>query len=165
MSLVFGITLFAARPARGVDAFILGGQLGYAGLTGNLSSFYGNSLVFGADLGFRTSGFVDLVYSFQASSHSETLFGKLTLLSNAVSADFHIGQAYDFDFTLGAGPGLYLLKDSFSSATKFGLHVGGAVDVIVSENISAGLGMRFHSMFDAGGNFWTVTTRLRFTLG
>lgn len=149
------------RPAQALEAVSVGGQVGFVGLTGDVRSSFNDALGFGADVGFRANALLDVVLNVLASSHSGP--GDLGIIAPFATADFHVGRAYDFDFTLGMGPGFYNFKNSGVSETKFGLNFGGAVDVILEDHIRLGLGSRFHAPFGtsgASGSFWTVTMRV-----
>ena len=145
------IVLFVlvARPAQALEGFYLGDQVGHAA--------YGSSssLGFGVDLGFKTTSPVDLVISYFRVSDRGLGINMPTL-----SGEFHVGHAYDFDFTIGAGPGFYNYSSTIISETKFGLQFGGAVDFLVDEHFRVGLGTRYHMPFGNGySNIWTVTMR------
>ncbi len=153
------LVLFAvsAKPARALEGLYVGGQVGNVSLGSPLNNTYSSTLGFGADLGFKTTSQVDLVLSLLASSHS----GGLNLLAPFLSAELHAGHAYDFDFTIGAGPGFYNFKLGGFSETKFGLQFGGAVDFVIDDHFRVGLGTRYHVPFGSGlsSNIWTVTMR------
>jgi len=153
--------IVAPSKSSALEALYVGGQLGHVALSGDPAGVYSNSLGFGGDIGFRTNSYVDMVISLMTSSHAGP--GDLSILAPTLSADVHVGRAYDFDFTLGLGPGFYSFKSGGLSDTKFGLNFGGAVDVLVDDNIRVGLGSRYHlAMGSSGisGNFWTVTMRV-----
>lgn len=159
---LIGIGLLGVAPsASALEALYLGGQLGHVALTQDPARSFVNSLGFGADIGLRTNARVDLTLSFLTSTHSGP--GDLTIYAPFASADFHVAQAYDFDFTVGVGPGFYNFKNAIVSDTRFGLNFGGAVDVILDDHVRVGLGSRYHAALGASGisgNFWTVTMRV-----
>ncbi len=166
---LFSGALWFSTPARAIDGIYLGGQVGFMGLTDPPDILYNNALGFGVDLGLRTNALVDLVFSFQTSSfgaNSSAPFpvnGSLTLYSQSLSADFHVGRAYDFDFTLGAGPGFYVFKSSLGSNTNFGFNFGGAVDLLVDDHFKIGMGTRYYALFGTNaisGSFWNVMMRV-----
>jgi len=149
--------LSCTSPLFAIDAVYLGGQVGYVSLTGDPAKNFPNAIGFGADLGLRTNAFVDIVLSFQTSSHSG-----LTAYAPFLSADIHLGQLHDFDFIVGAGPGFYFFKTSSGTDSNFGINVGGAIDAVVDDSIRIGLGSRYHAVFNGnrGGSYWTVMMRL-----
>lgn len=148
-----------SAPCRAVDSIYIGGQVGLVALSGDVATHFNNNIGFGGDLGFRTNSLIDLNLSFQTSSHSG-----LNLYALPISADVHVGQLYDLDFTLGAGPGFYFWKPGTATTdTKFGLNFGGAVDLIVADHIKVGMGARYHAIFggtQTAGSYATVMMRL-----
>src|SRR5262245_8897631 len=96
MAFVFSV------PAMALDGVYLGGQVGFVGLTGDASKVFDNAIGFGADVGFRANPILDLVGSFQHSSHDK--FGGLNLNSAFLSADFHVLNVNDIELTLSGGP-------------------------------------------------------------
>ena len=163
LALLGGLMMFVIpSPAHALEALYVGGQVGHVALLGTPGGTFNNALGFGADIGFRTNSYVDIMISLLTSSHASAA-GDLGLLAPTLSADFHIGRAYDFDFTLGVGPGFYSYKHLGVSDTKFGLNFGGAVDVIIDEHFRVGLGTKYHLAFGGdviSGNFWTATMRV-----
>lgn len=150
----FVLLALVAKPAKALEGFYLGGQLGHVALGTPSNS---SSLGFGVDLGFRTTSPVDLVISyFRVSDRG------LGIHMPTLSGEFHVGHAYDFDFTIGAGPGFYNYSVIGVDETKFGLQFGGAVDFLIDEHFRVGLGTRYHLPFGNGvlsSNIWTVTMR------
>lgn len=151
------VVLFAvsAKPARALEGLYIGGQVGNVALGSPISR---SSLGFGGDLGFKTTSQVDLVVSLLHASFT----GSTSLLAPFLSAELHAGHAYDFDFTIGAGPGFYNFSVGPFSETKFGLQFGGAVDFVLDDHFRVGLGTRYHVPFGSStvsSNIWTVTMR------
>lgn len=143
---------FASREAGAIDGLYLGVQGGYVGLTDGGTSGLGA----GVDVGFAASPVVDLVFRSQFSKHDPTSF---TLWSNTMSADFHLGNFYDVDISLGGGPGLY----KFNVGARFGLHGELNTDVAFGEGFRAGLGWRYHGILggrgSGEGSYWSVMAR------
>ncbi len=144
-----------ATPARAADGVYLGMQGGHVGLSGGT---FQSGLGFGGDLGFVVGPVVDLVFKSQFSSHDGG--GGMTLWSNTLSADFHVGNFYDVDIALGVGPGLY----RFGSVSRFGLHGELNTDVAVGDGWRAGLSWRYHGIMggtvNREGSYWSVMARV-----
>jgi hypothetical protein len=161
--LLLGLLVFSyVNASYAVDGIYIGGQVGLVGLTGAVSTGRDNNIGFGGDLGIRTNSLVDLVFSYQRSTHSG-----LTLQSIPISADVHVGNAYDFDFTLGAGPGFYFW-DYPGNGGKFGLNFGGAVDLVVEDHFKVGVGSRYHAVFGGNanaGSYYTIMLRVGYLFG
>lgn len=151
-----------------VEGFYLGGQIGHIGLTGKTSPTYNNTIGFGLDLGFRANPLLDIMFSSQYSSHSGGADG-LSLYAETLAASFHILEANDFDWSLGAGPGFYFFKYAVKTESMFGLNMGTNVDVKAGDNLKLGLGLRYHLVFrkdaDVGDNIWTIMMRVGYTFG
>lgn len=165
IKLLFVVWCTIALRVAGAEGPYLGGQLGFVGLSGNLKPTFSNHLGFSGDLGVRTSSLMDLVFRFHYSSHDGG--GGLQLMSPSLSADLHVGRWMDFDFTLGAGPGFYFFKTA-QTESKFGVHAGAAVDVLVDERLGVGLGTRWNGIFGAtstSDSFWTVMMRVGYWFG
>jgi len=145
-----------------VDGLYIGGQVGQVLLQGNTKTFHNDAIGFGVDIGIRTQSYLDVTFQSQMSSHSNDL----KIYSETLGANVHFGGA-DFDFTLGMGPGAYILKSSLASSTYFGLHGAAGADVMVSDEIRIGLQGRYHFLFDEGDDYWTVMARMgyQFDLG
>jgi len=161
---LLGGALLVSSPAKGIEGISVGGQVGFVSLTDPPDVLYNNALGFGVDIGFRTNALVDLIFSFQRSSHGGSFpgLGSMTLYGQSVSADFHVGRAYDFDFTLGAGPGFYFFSSTLRTDTKFGINFGGAVDLLVDDHFKVGVGTRYYAIFGStatSGSFWNVMMR------
>jgi hypothetical protein len=150
-----------------LEGFYLGGQIGHVALTGK-TSFYNNTIGFAMDLGFRTNPLLDLMFSSQYSSHSGGTNG-LSLYAETLGANFHVLEANDFDWSLGAGPGFYFFKYLNQTDTMFGIHTGTNIDVKAGDNVRVGIGLRYHTVFrkdsDVGDNFWTVMMRVGYQFG
>src|SRR5260370_133188 len=107
------LMVFVVSPrAVALDALYLGGQVGYESNPPNA-----DAIGFGVDVGLRSSAVVDLMLGFQTGTH-----GSLTNYRGTLSAEVHLGRAYDFDFTIGAGPGFYSFSSTGLNSTKFGLN-------------------------------------------
>ena len=154
--------MFVCTGAKALDAFYLGGQFGYSKLSGDYSNGISDAIGFGADLGVRTNGIMDVMASFMTSSHSGVQ--DLTTYRQTLSAEVHLAAPYDFDITVGAGPGIYIFKPGVgNSTTKFGANLGAAVDVVIDEHLRVGMGYRFHGIFGSdanAGSLWQVTMRV-----
>ncbi|MBM4316214.1 MAG: porin family protein [Deltaproteobacteria bacterium] len=150
-----------------VDGLYLGGQIGHVALTGSAAT-YNNTIGFAADLGFRANPLLDLMFSSQYSSHPGGANG-LSVYTETITAQFHVLEANDFDWSLGAGPGFYFFKYSLKTDTMFGLNFGSYLDVKVGDNLKLGLGIRYHKVFrkegDLGDNLWTLMMRVGYTFG
>lgn len=164
--LVLGL-FFGASHAVAIEGMYVGGELGHFAYTGESRSNFNNTIGFGGNLGFRTSALIDLMLGFQYSSFGvtpSTVFGEsLTLFSTTATAEFHVGQVYDFDLILGLGPGLYFPASGASSDTKFGINFGGAVDLLVDDNLRVGVGIKAHNVFASTAlfsNYWAITARV-----
>jgi len=146
------------KASYGVDAFYLGGDIGYVNLTGRTAALYNHTIGFGLDFGFRTGANVDLTLGLGASSHSGS--GGLTLFSPTLSADIMLAEINDFEFLVGGGPGFYFFKDLVTTESKFGLNFGGVGNVVL-DNIRIGLGYRYHMIFNGttSDNYWTLMMR------
>lgn len=152
------LLMFAPTKAKALEGLYIGGQLGNFALSDSLGKSYKDALGFGGDLGFKTTSMVDLVLSAFYSSHSGPL-GGTKIFAPTINAEVHLGRAYDFDFTVGGGPGFYNFSNSLTSETKFGLNFGGAVDFLIDDSFRVGLGTRYHIPFNANTNIWAVTMR------
>lgn len=146
------VLAFVPAGVRGADSLYLGVAGGYVGVSG---SAYQSGLGFGADLGFGVNPLMDLVLRTQASSHDGS--GGATVWAHTMSADFHVGNLYDVDVAVGAGPGLY----KFASSYRFGLH-GELITDVVMDSLRVGLAWRYHGLFSPAStesNIWSVMAR------
>lgn len=162
ISRVIGLLFFVSSSVQAIDAIYVGGIAGLVALSGPPTAVpYNNALGFGVDVAVRNSTLFDLTGHFQASSHSGGA-GGLTVYGGYVSADVHILQTSDFDFTLGVGPGFYFFNTPSASETDFGINAGGAFDVLVDEHLVVGLGVRYNAVFNGpmGGSFTNLNARL-----
>lgn len=149
-------------PAMAIDGLYIGGQVGQVLLQGNTKTFHDNAFGFGVDLGIRTQSYLDVTFQSQMSSHS----GDLKIYSETIGANVHFGGA-DFDFSLGMGPGAYILKSSLASNTYFGLHGAAGADILISDELRIGMQGRYHFLFDEADDYWTLMARIgyQFDLG
>lgn len=164
-----GLTL-GASSASAVEGFYLGGQLGHFSFTGESRSNFNNSIGFGGDIGFRANPLVDLVLGVQYSTYKAigVIASNLNLLTGTMTAEFHLGRLADFDFTIGAGPGLYFADVAGANTTKFGINFGGAADLLVDDHFKVGVGIKAHNIFattNAFSNYWTITMRAGYMFG
>ena len=165
ITILFAGLSLGASKASALEGFFLGAQLGHFSFTGESRGNFGNAIGFGVDLGFRTNGGVDLILGGQYSRHSTIgiIPGDCDVLAVPLTAEFHLGRAADFDFTIGAGPGFYYVDAGGANTAKFGINFGGAVDLLVDDNLKVGLGAKAHNIFSptaAFSNYWTVTMRI-----
>ncbi|MBI4403103.1 MAG: hypothetical protein HY537_03025 [Deltaproteobacteria bacterium] len=148
-----------------IEGFYLGVEGGYVGPLGKAKDTYNSALGFGADIGVKASPIIDLTLLFQTSSHAGG--GGLNCYMTGVSADFTLGRLNDFEFALGGGPALYLLRPSGEGENRFGIHFGGHADVLIDERVHVGLGLRYHAPFSAAtmDSFWTIMARVGYQFG
>ena len=139
--------------------YYAGIQTGFVGLQKNTGSAYGNALGFGVDLGVRTNSVMDVVFSSQYSKHNA-----LKLFSETLEANFYMWQMNDLEFSIGAGPGFYILNSGVSS-TEFGLQGSLALDVVATDALRLGVGYRYHGIFGTADDYWTVMMRVGFIFG
>lgn len=155
---VFAVLLGWSTPSKAIDSIYIGGKAGFVGLSGTYSNFYNNNLGYGLDLAFRTNGIIDLTLGGQTSSQQG-----LNIYAGTLSADVHVGQISDFDFMLGAGPGMYEYTIAAQpNQLKFGLNFGGAVDLVIDDHLRVGVGARYHAVFGGDnftGSFYNIMAR------
>jgi hypothetical protein len=150
--------LAVSSNSTAIDGIYLGVQGGHVGVPGPI---YMSGLGAGADVGFVVSPVIDMVFRTQLSSHDGG--GGMTLWSNTISADFHLGNFYDVDIALGGGPGLY----KYGPSSLFGLHGELNTDVAFGNGLRAGLGWRYHGVFSPGagqGSYWSVMARFGYLI-
>lgn len=154
-------------PLFGIEGFYIGAQGGQVQLLGNTKDLHDNAIGFGLDIGLRTQSYLDVMFQSQISTHTgytstaKTIQTQsLKIYSQTLGANIHFGTT-DFDFTLGGGPGAYILN-SVSSNTYFGLHLAGGADVIVSDKIRLGLQTRYHFLFkqELRDDYWSIMARI-----
>jgi hypothetical protein len=155
----FGLLAGPASRAFALEGGYIQGQAGYAGLTGDAASTYNSTdaVGLGLDLGLNVNSFVDAVISLSYSNHAG-----LSLFAPFITADIHVLQVYDFDVTIGGGPGFYLSSVSNQFDEKFGVHGGAAIDVHVTDSVKMGIGGMYHAIFSSDqniSNFYTVMMR------
>lgn len=158
------LALGAAPRAVALEGFYLGGSVGYVGLTGN-GKIFDNGLGFGADIGAKVNSYVNLLYHFQYSSHKN--FGDLQNFANFLTADFQLVQMNDIFWSIGGGPGLYLLKAGGTTNTNFGLNASTDVGLNIDEKFRVGVGFRYHVIFSptVGDNYYTIMASVGYTFG
>ena len=164
MKLIYSLLLLLGTSAMALDGVYVGGELGQISLTGTTKSVYNNAIGFGLDVGFRINPTLDVMFQSQMSSHSG-LAPNLKIYSQTLGANLHFGMS-DFDFTLGMGPGFYTY-DSGVSETHFGIHGDVGADVVVSDGMRVGLGLRYHSLLGATGmdDYWSLMMRVGYIFG
>jgi opacity protein-like surface antigen len=161
MGVLVSLTLLSFFPSQAnatVEGVYLGGQVGYTALTGFQP--YNNNIGFAGDLGIRTNPILDLGLHYHHSSHSGGING-LQINAASVSADFHVLEVNDFDFSLGLGPAFFFFN-TLSTESNFGMTFDAAADVEVDDNLRVGLGWRYNTPFgtNTGANFMSIMMRL-----
>ena len=158
------VGLMLAQPLfAAVEAIVVNGSLGHVALVGQPAA-YENALGFGFEAGVKANSLLDVQFGLRQSSHSVGL----SILNPTLSAEFHVSQFYDVDMIVGCGPGFYQFSANNTSRTHFGVQFGGAVDVVVEDSLRFGVGVRYHSVFDASENapsHWAVLMRVGYTFG
>ena len=155
LGIVLGANTFA------LEGFYLGGQVGAVGLGGAAAAAgYGSALGFGVNLGFRTNSRVDVLFEFQTSSHAAP-GATLTQFPLNLVAQIHLFNANDFDFSVAAGPGIYIIRPGAISETDFGLQGAANIDLLVEEKLNLGVSFAYNALVNAtaGGSFWTLMMR------
>lgn len=130
------------RSAVALEGIFLGAQLGHVSISGTIGQRHSSSLGFGLDLGLKTSPLLDIMFRLQTSSHSNN--GGLNIYSQTISADFHVFEVDDFEFSFGLGPGFYFYKFTPVTNSHFGINLGLNADVKIEEAMRLGLGFRRH---------------------
>lgn len=165
----------------------LGAQAGQVGLLGDVGTTYGNALGYGVFFDYAASDWLELELNFLASKHSSN---NLNLSQNAYAAYmiYNIDQLDAFVPYLKLGAefvshtqDLAGNTGTFSSGqfnSGFGLDVGAGGKFILGSNVSAGLDLTYHSVFDVSStpplatasqkviqSYYTVMFRLGFEFG
>ncbi len=141
-----------------VDGYYLGLAAGHTTITGKSNGGRSNSIGLNLEASIRANPILDVALNVHYSPHA----GGLTLWGEYISANFHVLEANDFDITVGAGPGFYTFKTA-DSETLFGLHAGGAADLMLGDHLRLGISARIHGIFaakDTGDNFGTIMARI-----
>ncbi|NBX82068.1 hypothetical protein EBQ90_03150 [bacterium] len=165
--IILFLLLVAVSPCFSIEGLYVGVQGGQVQLLGTTKDFHDNAIGFGVDIGIRTQSYLDVTFQSQMSSHTgytnlaKTVKGTdLKIYSQTLGANVHFGNS-DFDFTLGGGPGAYIIN-AVNSNTYFGLHLAGGADVVVSDQIRLGLQGRYHFLFkqELKDDYWTIMARI-----
>lgn len=167
MKKLISFLLLLSAPLFAIEGLYLGVQGGQVQLLGSTNDLHDNAIGFGVDIGIRTQSYLDVMFQSQMSSHTgytspaKTTKGTdLKIYSQTLGANVHFGTS-DFDFTLGGGPGAYIMN-STTSNTYFGLHLAGGADVVVSDQIRLGLQGRYHFLFkqELKDDYWSIMARI-----
>jgi len=167
MKKIFFLLFLFVTPLFAIEGFYLGVQGGQVQLLGKTRDLHDGAIGFGLDIGLRTQSYLDVMFQSQMSTHAgytnsakTTKANDLKIYSQTLGANIHFGTT-DFDFTLGGGPGAYIIN-SASSHTYFGLHLAGGADVVVSDKIRLGLQTRYHFLFkqELHDDYWSIMARI-----
>lgn len=171
MKKLMAIVLLAVSPLFAIEGLYFGAQAGQVQLRGETQTFHDNAIGFGIDIGIRTQSYLDVMFQSQLSTHDgytsaskTTKSNSLKIYSQTLAANVHFGNT-DFDFTLGGGPGAYIMSAQQTN-TYFGLHLDGGSDIIISDQFRVGLQGRYHFLFkqELRDDYWSIMARIGYQL-
>lgn len=149
------VVMVTSVTSHAIDGVYLGGRLGQFGLTGTNKTLHGSAIGYGIDLGIRSNAFMDAMIQYSSSSHRA-----LNLSSLLFTAELGLGDASEFGFSLGIGPGFYFFDRIGVKNTYFGIHGSLAGDMYLSDALKAGMVFRWNGVFNPGDNYLSLMLRV-----